>query len=173
MSSYAELSFEQLNEIVSTPGYLQGEFSQQKYLTELDATLNSSGVFSYQRDQSIRWQTVQPIQNVLIMTPQSIISRQGDNEIVNLEAASNPAVAILSDIFFSVLMAEWQTLSSYFSMSGTLEGQQWQVELLPVDKTIMQLISRVELRGDTLLRTLVFYENNGDRTIINFDKLSQ
>jgi len=173
INSSAEISIEQLNKIVTAPEYLEGRFSQEKYLSELDATLSSSGVFSYQRDKSIRWETIEPIQNILMMSPQNIINMQGGIEIAKMDLKSNPAVAIFSDIFFSVLTAEWDTLSTYFSLSGALAEQQWQVELIPVDKTMMQVMSRVALKGDTLLRELIFYEKNGDRTIIHFENLSQ
>ena len=171
--SGADISVEQLNNIVTSPEYLEGGFSQEKYLSELEATLSSSGVFSYQRDSSIRWETLEPIKNILIMSPQSIINMQGGIEIAKMDLKSNPAVAIFSDIFFSVLTAEWETLSTYFSLSGTLVDEQWQVELIPVDKTMIQVMSRVALKGDTLLRELIFYEKNGDRTTIHFENLSQ
>jgi len=172
--SIAEISIEELNNIVTAPESLKGQFKQEKYLSELDVSLYSSGIFNYQRDKSIRWETLEPIQNVLMMTPDSIINTQGDNEIAKMDVKSNPAVAIFNDIFFSVLMAEWETLSTYFSLSGrSLGEQQWQVELNPIDKTMAQVMSRVSLKGDTLLRELVFYEKNGDRTAIYFENLSQ
>ena len=169
--SIAELSYEQLNKVAITPEHLQGHFRQQKYLLDLDVTLHSSGKFQYQRDEAIRWETIEPIQNVLIMTPQRIVNSQGDNELVTLDAKSNPAVLILSDIFFSVLTADWKKLATYFSLTGTLEQQQWQVELIPTDAIVAQVMTRVELKGDGLLRELTFHEKNGDSTVITFDNL--
>lgn len=173
IDSYADVTFEELNDITTTPEYLEGQFVQVKYLSELDASLTSSGVFNYQRGKSIHWETIEPIKNVLLMTPESIINSQGSNTIVSMQAGSNPAVTILSDIFFSVLTAEWEQLSTYFALSGTLADKQWQVELTPIDKTVMQVVSRVKLTGDSLLRELIFFEKSGDRTTINFDALTQ
>lgn len=172
-SSYADITFEELNKLSISPAYLQGKFVQEKYLAELDASLKSSGVFNYQRRSSIRWETIEPIQNVLLMTPESITNSQGGNELITMQVDSNPVVTILSDIFFSVLTAEWEQLATYFSLSGSSIEGRWQVELIPSDKTIMQVVSRVQLTGDTLLRELIFFEKNGDKTTIKFDELSQ
>ena len=173
ITSHAELTFAQLEQISTSPSSLDGRFSQEKYLAALDASLLSSGVFSYRRGESIRWETLEPIQNELFMTPTTIVNRQGEQELVRLEKDTNPAVTVLSEIFFSVLTAEWAKLAVYFDLSGQLDGDQWSAELIPVDHSVMHVVSRVELRGDTLLRELILHESGGDRTTIRFDSLSQ
>jgi hypothetical protein len=170
--SAADISFEQLNAIAATPETLTGQFRQQKYLSELGATLDSSGVFSYRRNESIRWETLTPIQNVLTLTPNSIIGSQGEHEVLRLDAKSNPVIGVLSDVFFSVLTAKWGNLSAYFSLSGVSENG-WAVELMPIDTTVMQLMEKVILKGDGLIRELTVYEKNGDTTTIYFENLIQ
>lgn len=170
--SAAEISFEQLNAIAATPETLTGQFRQQKYLSELGATLDSSGVFSYRRNESIRWETLAPIQNVLTLTPKSIIGSQGEHEVLRLDAKSNPVIGVLSDVFFSVLTAKWDNLAAYFSLSGVSENG-WAVELTPIDTTVMQLMEKVILKGDGLIRELTVYEKNGDTTTIYFENLIQ
>jgi len=173
MLAQAELTFEQLDELSMSPENLTGDFKQEKYLSSLDASLASSGVFNYQRETSIRWQTLLPIQNELLMTPTAIVNSQGGKELVRLETDSNPAVTVFSEILFSVLTAEWGKLASYFELSGGVEGVQWVAQLVPIDKTVMPVVSRVELKGDVLLREVILHEASGDRTTIRFDNLNQ
>lgn len=170
---HAELTFEQLETLSKSPESLTADFNQQKYLSSLDATLSSSGVFHYQRGKSIRWQTLQPIQNELLMTPDAIVNRQGDQELVRLDTASNPAVAVFSDILFAVLTADWSQLASYFKLSGEGQGGQWHAQLVPIDKVVLQVVSRVELKGDKFLREVILHEASGDQTTIRFKNLSQ
>ncbi len=175
----AGLSFEQLEQLSRSPSTLNGHFNQTKYLSALDVTLSSSGVFSYQRGSAIRWETRQPIQNTLLMTPASIINRQGEQELMRLEMEENPAARVLGEIFFAVLTAEWQTLAAYFVLEGELgdalegewEGTQWHAVLRPVDSSVLQVVSRVDLVGDDLLREVVLHEQGGNRTTIRFDSL--
>ncbi|RLA19560.1 MAG: outer membrane lipoprotein carrier protein LolA [Gammaproteobacteria bacterium] len=167
-ASYAELSFEQMETLSSMPPSLKGEFTQEKYLSSLDALLVSTGTFSFQRDKSISWKTLEPIKSELLMTPTSIVSRQGARELARFEASSNPALSIFSELLFAVLTAEWEMLSNYFELTGQLKGEQWQAILIPVDTNIAQVVSRVELRGGTLLDELILHEGNGDFTKIHF-----
>lgn len=169
----ADISFAQLAQISTTPDELQGRFRQEKYLDALDVTLMSSGIFSYRRGKSIRWQILEPIQNELLMTPTSLSSRQGDDELLRLDVKTNPGTAVMSKVLFAVLTAQWQQLADYFELSGSIDGQQWRAELLPRDALIGQMFSRVELRGAGLLRVIVLYENGGDKTTIRLDDLEE
>lgn len=165
----AEITFAQLTQISAAPEILQGLFSQVKYLVALDAELTSTGVFTYQRGKSIRWEILEPIQNVLVITPTTITNQQGSDELLRLDMDTNPTAAVMGEIFFSVLTAEWGKLSDYFELSGEIEGQQWHAVLVPIDQTVMQIFSRIELKGGSLLRVIILHENSGDRTTIRLD----
>ena len=165
----AEITFTQLAQISATPEVLQGRFSQEKYLGALDAALISTGVFTYQRGKSIRWEILQPIQNELVMTPTTITNKQGNDELLRLDMGANPTAAVMGEIFFSVLTAEWEKLSDHFELSGEIEGQQWHAVLVPLDQAIGQIFSRIELKGENLLRVIILHENSGDRTTIRLD----
>jgi hypothetical protein len=174
----AAITFEQLVIVSATPDYLKGGFRQEKYLQALDASLISTGQFEYRRNKFIRWQTLQPIQSELTMTPTSIVSQQAGQALLALDSETNPAVAVLSDILFSVLTAEWGKLSAYFELQGEfegseLEGRKWHAMLQPSDQSVAQFVEQVELRGDSLLRTIVLFEKGGDRTEIHFENMSQ
>ena len=169
MTVQAEITFTRLAQISTAPEFLQGRFSQEKYLGALDAALISTGVFTYRRGESIRWEILQPIQNELVMTPTTITNQQGNNELLRFDMDTNPTAAIIGGIFFSVLTAEWEKLSDYFELSGEIEGQQWHAVLVPVDQTVMQIFSRIELKGESLLGVIILHENSGDRTTIHLD----
>jgi hypothetical protein len=174
--SQAELTFEQLKDVTLTSDSLNGTFVQEKYLSSVDASLMSSGTFHYLRNQSIQWITLEPIQNELLMTPTSLVNKQGGEELMRLESTATPALTVISNLFFSVLTAEWQQLSDYFELSGTLQEnsqqtQQWHATLTPIEPTIQQLVSKIELKGALLLQEVILHEPSGDRTQIRFENL--
>ncbi len=169
MSAPSEISFARLAQLVITPAELQGSFRQQKYLATLDTSLTSSGHFSLLRGESIHWLTVEPIENELVITPSGLSSRQGDDELLRLDAGSNPVVGVMGEIMFALLSAEWQRLARYFELSGEIDGQQWHAQLQPRDVVIAQLFERVELRGEELLQVIVLHESSGDITTIHLD----
>lgn len=169
LNAGAEITFAQLAKISMTPEKLEGQFSQEKYLSALNAGLVSTGVFNYQRGKSIRWEILEPIQNKLIMTPSGIIGLQNDSELLQFDASINPTAAVLGEIFFAVLTAEWEKLAEFFELSGSIEGNRWHAVLVPLDRTVMQVFSRIELKGKALLEEIILHEANGDRTTIRLN----
>lgn len=165
--------FSQLNALTETPDMLRGQFVQSKYISALEAELESSGTFAYHRGTSIEWRTLMPIESMLTLTPKSIVASQGDDEFSRLESDGNPVVTIFSNIFFGVMTAEWERLAEYFSMRLERDGAHWLVTLLPKDSTIEQVVMKVELRGDKWLRDVRVYEAGNDLTHIRFVDLQQ
>ncbi len=172
-SAQAQLTFVELEAMSISPENLSGEFKQEKYISDLAITLSSTGMFSYHRDKNIHWKTLEPIQNELIMTPITIINRQGENELLRIDVSAAPAIGLISELFFSIMTSDWHMLADVFDISGENKDGVWVAELTPVDETIAQFSSRIILRGDHLLREITFYEKSGDYTAIRFDRLSQ
>ena len=170
-TAMAGLSFKQLESITENPPELEGRFVQEKYLTALDASLQSSGTFSYQRGKVIRWQTLKPIKSEMLVTPTSISSNQDGQVLMQLDAQLNPAAILYNEIFFSVLTADWVKLSKYFKLSGNVDDGRWNVKLMPVDNELKKVVSRVDLKGEALIHEIILYESNGDQTTIHFENL--
>jgi len=167
----AQVTFQQLENRTDSPTSLDGEFEQEKYLAALQTSLSSSGVFSYRRSESIHWNTLLPIENELVMTPESIVNKQGSEEIIRLDSDSSPVVSVLSEIFFAVLTADWSKLSTYFQLTGDMSTEGWNAVLTPIEGGVRQVVTKVELQGNRLPHRVVLYEPNGNRTTIRFSNL--
>lgn len=165
------ISFETLAQKTRNPDMLQGLFHQEKYLAAFELTLDSSGQFVYQKGRSIHWQTLEPVENELILTPDSIVNRQGGEELMRLDAAQGDAISVFSQIFFAVMTAQWEQLERYFSLEGQADGDDWQVKLTPTDNRFSQLIRSVELSGKGFMEQVVLHEQSGNRTQIRFTDL--
>lgn len=164
----AELTYAELGQLTASPDYLEGRFTQEKYLAFLDANLQSSGVFIYQRGESIRWVTQSPIANELIITPAQIVTQEGGEEVSRLSADSNPVAKMMSTIFFAVLTSDWQELAKVFRLEGQQNGTGWEAILKPIDPQMAQFIHSVNISGDKYLRELILHEAGNNRTRILF-----
>lgn len=161
----------ELKAITATPENLSGTFQQNKYLAQLETSLKSTGEFNYVRDKKIIWHILTPVDSTLELTPNSMLSYQGDQQVSKLDGESNPVVAVFSDIFFGVMTAQWQVLEQYFTVEAEVKGQQWQAKLTPTDKNVANFIQQVSLSGDQYLQQITLFEPEGNRTQIEFDKL--
>ena len=95
------------------------------------------------------------------MTPEAISNTQDGRELMRMETKSNPAVTLFNEIFFSVLTAEWKSFQLILSCQGKLKTGHWQAERLFFDKTVKQVVSRVELKGEALVNEIILYESSG------------
>lgn len=168
---YAQMTVTDIAMLTGSPQALKGDFKQDKFIKAFEANIISTGHFEYQRNQFINWNTVSPVENQMVMTPKSITSKQSGNELVNLKSEQNPAVKMLSKIFFAVLTAEWQTLNAYFYQTISGDHANWSVALLPKDELLKQNITKVDLVGNDLLREVILHEKNGDTTHIYFSNI--
>ena len=170
---WADITYERMAELTDSPAELSGSFKQQKYLSDFETHINSSGEFHYQRDQAIQWNTLSPIKNELQLTPDGITSKQGKKQLSALKSADHQAIKQINDIFFAVLTAQWDQLANYFELSGQETDGAWQITLTPKHASLQQGFQRLELSGDRLLRQAKMIEKNGDSTHIRFDNLTQ
>lgn len=161
-----------LKSLASTPEQLTGQFEQTKYIAQIDASLKSSGEFSYQAGQEIVWHTLTPVENTLTLTPEQIISQQNGQVVSSINNQQSPVVAVFSDIFFGVMTAQWSLLENYFDITPELDGEQWHATLTPNDEQIAQAVTQVTLTGDKLLQHVVLTEPNGNTTDIHFINLA-
>ena len=165
----ADISFTELAQMTLTPDRHQGKFIQQKYLQAVDASLQSSGEFDFERGKSIRWEIQEPIRSELLMTPEGISGGNSDEVLLQLETSANPAVAALGEIFFAVLTSDWASLENRVELSGSIDGQNWHAILHPKDESTRLVFTRLELFGSQLLQKIVLHESSGDRTTIHLD----
>ncbi len=164
----AELTYEKLGQLTASPEYLEGRFTQEKYVAFLDTDLVSSGFFVYQRDKSIRWVTQSPIANELTITPEQIVTQEGGEEVSRLSAESNPVAKMMSVIFFAVLTSDWQELEKVFRLKGQATGAVWRITLTPIDPQMAQFIDSIDVRGGQYINELILHEATENRTRILF-----
>lgn len=164
-----EISFSQLAQMTVMPDKHGGSFVQEKYLQAVDASLESHGVFDYERGKSIRWEILEPIQSELLMTPAGVSSNENGETLLQLDASANPAAAALGEIFFALLTADWAMLESHLELSGSIDGDKWHAVLEPLEQSTRLVFTRIELQGSKLIEQIVLHESSGDRTTIRLE----
>ncbi|MEO9275995.1 outer membrane lipoprotein carrier protein LolA [Marinomonas sp. 5E14-1] len=172
LSSFAN-DLDRLKTVTAAPDKLTGTFTQSKYLAQLDTSLQSTGEFNYLRDTQIIWHTLSPIDSTLELTPNTMLNYQNGIQVNKLDTTTNPIVAVLSDIFFGVMTAQWQILEEYFDVNAEVVGEHWKATLIPLNKNIGSFIHKVTLEGDKYLKQVTLYEPEGNLTHIEFDQLQQ
>lgn len=148
---------------------LHGEFVQRKYLSILPSPLQSRGNFAFHPDSGLVWETQQPLQSKLTFSAQGI-SQEQHGQQTWLARADQPGVAVIGQILTAMLTRDWETLTNYFSIEVVADSSaaQWHLLLTPTQAALSTVIQRIALSGDQHLRQMILFEQNNDRTEIDF-----
>lgn len=148
---------------------LHGEFVQRKYLSILPSPLQSRGNFAFHPDSGLVWETQQPLQSKLTFSAQGI-SQEQHGQQTWLARADQPGVAVIGQILTAMLTRDWETLTNYFSIEVVADSSaaQWHLLLTPTQATLSTVIQRIALSGDQHVRQMILFEQNNDRTEIDF-----
>lgn len=167
LPSLANQLSEAINQRMVQSETLRGEFSQQKQLALLPQPLRSNGRFLYSRQHGLLWHTQAPLENRVLFTQQGIDNL--DQPQANPQGAGQQAaMRLFSQLFFALVSADIAQLSEHFEIDGENLAEQWRLQLTPKPGDVARAIQTLELRGDKQLHQVMFVDNNGDRTTIQF-----
>lgn len=154
---------------------LEGRFRQEKTLEDLDATLESSGIFSFSVEEGLHWQVREPVATELRITREEIVEIQDGEEVMRMATEDQPMTRVISEIFFSMFTGDRDALENYFELTESGSADQWTLQLNPVDDSVASVMSSIELQGGEMVEEMILRETNGDKTRIrlNHVRLSQ
>lgn len=157
---------------LKTAAGLHGLFTQRKRLKELPQPLVSSGDFTVARGQGVAWHTRKPFDSELVLTPQALIQRNGSGKATRIDAAQQPGLKAVSQVFDALFALDVDALAKTFSLSGQrgADGAAagWVLGLVPREPALAQRIARIVVEGADQPRRITLIEAGGDQTEIAF-----
>jgi outer membrane lipoprotein-sorting protein len=150
--------------LLSEHPFIQGNFEQVKTINRLKRSLKSSGNFIISADQGMVWDTVKPFPSTLTLGRDFMIqSRPGGQKTV-LSAQGNETFLSMADILSTIFSGNAQGLIDNFEVyySGNGDNAAWELGLTPLDKTVSSFAEKIVMKGDTAIKSIHIYEQNGD-----------
>ncbi|MGQ0618685.1 MAG: outer membrane lipoprotein carrier protein LolA [Panacagrimonas sp.] len=148
---------------------LRGQFTQQRFLHELPVPLRSSGDFLFARGSGIIWHTREPFDTEVILTPASLVQKDGGTESLRLSSTQQPALRVAEKLFSLLLSLDVTRLSADFDLFGVPRAAGWEMGLRPRSAAMAAAFERVRVVGDEQLRMIELNDRNGDRSEIRLD----
>ncbi len=139
-----------------------GHFRQEKHLKFLSRPLISEGEFTFQQQHGVIWKTVSPVESVLLIGDNRLLTSQGEQALP----------ASFGRVFPAMLGGDLAALSADFSTRAELQSDSWRLTLLPKDALLGKAIAGISLTGDSELRSVEIRETNGNSSMIGFDRIS-
>jgi hypothetical protein len=147
---------------------VRGRFVQRRFLAGLAAPLESRGEFLFARDLGIEWHTAQPFDSQFVLTHDTMTQRDEGGDAVRVSAADQPALTVVSRVFFALFALDYDALSQDFSMTAetTDPRQPWRLLLRPRTAALASVFRQATISGDATVKTVVLSDANGDATHI-------
>jgi len=146
--------------------YIKGNFEQEKINKRLNRSLKSAGNFIIAADQGMVWDTVKPFPSTLVLSDNYMIqSRPGGKKNV-MNAQGNETFIRMAEVNRAVFTGNTQGLidnfTIYFSSNPSGDAAAWEMGLTPLDTAITAVAHTIVIKGDTVIRSILIYDQNGD-----------
>jgi outer membrane lipoprotein-sorting protein len=153
----------QLNQQLSEPEIIRGNFTQEKYLRALPQPLVSTGTFVLARDRGLLWFLQQPVQQDYRISASGVASR--DPSGWQHTNQHGPA-ARHNDLFLAVLHGDTEALQRDFELELNGTAQAWALTLTPRSKLLGQIFTAILIQGGTTAERIELLETQGDSTLL-------
>jgi hypothetical protein len=161
----ADFTLESLLETMTTSSGLSAEFAERKELALLSAPLESRGrLYFVPPDRFARF-TTQPEFTALVIDGEHVRFREGDDGD-ELDLSANPLTRAFVDNFVVLWSGDRERLEQLYAAALRVEGERWELTLVPRDAPLNRFIEAVVLRGRSgALEQMIVRDRDGDRTV--------
>lgn len=157
-----------LNENATKIETIQSSFIQKKQLEFLDETIISKGSFFFKKDNQLRWAYDEPFEYVIVINSGKFLIKDGE-QVSTFDIESNPAFTEINRLI--VGMVSGNINEEKFDMEAFENSSQYRVSLVPLDETMKEVISTMEIyfdKSDLAVAEVLMKESEKDYTVITF-----
>jgi outer membrane lipoprotein carrier protein LolA len=149
---------------------VRGGFVQRRYLADLAQPLESSGKFLFARDAGIEWHTEKPFDSQFLLAESGITQRDEGGVTMSIKASEQPALAVVSRVFYALFALDIDALSHDFELFGERRGASgWVLGLKPRAEALGSVFRQAIVSGGASVERVVLEDGNGDRSEIVLD----
>jgi len=146
---------------------VRGNFEQEKTLSRLNHSLKSSGNFIIATGLGMVWDTVKPFASTLALGKNYIIQSRPGGQRTVLNAQGNETFLRMAEVINAVFSGNSQGLMDNFNIyysgnAGGAAAAAWELGLGPRDSSIGAFAEKIIMKGDTAIKSIFIYEQNGD-----------
>lgn len=145
---------------------VRGDFTQSKYLAELDQPLVSSGHFVVARGHGLIWQVEKPVKTTLVIGQTQLVQSNNGQETLRIDANQQPGLNVVAALLLAVFQADVARLRDFFDVDSHSEKDHWTLQLKPKSAAVAKFISSLTIDGGESINRIEIDEAGGDRSVI-------
>jgi len=142
--------------------YIRGSFNQEKKINRLNRSMVSSGNFIIAYDMGMVWDTLKPYPSTMTLGKDYMIQSRPRGQRTVLNAQGNETFIQMAQVTSAVFTGNINELEANFEIFYKSNYPSWEIGLKPLNKSINSFTNRIIINGDTVIKSMVLIENNGD-----------
>ncbi|MDR0553886.1 MAG: outer membrane lipoprotein carrier protein LolA [Treponema sp.] len=162
LSAAALPRFHEVCGVLSSHPLIKGSFTQRKTIKRLDRSLDSSGNFIIDSRRGMVWETLKPYPSTMAVGRDYLVQSSPGRPKTTLSAAGNEVFLRLASVISAVFSGNAQLLLDNFGDFFVDSGGGWTLGLIPSENAVRSFAERIILEGDTVIRRITLFEQNGD-----------
>ncbi|UPW19347.1 outer membrane lipoprotein carrier protein LolA [Agarivorans sp. TSD2052] len=142
----------------------RASYVQRRQLQIMAKPLVSEGYILLTPQQGLMWQQQLPIKQTLVVTEKEVSQFDSQDLPMPIPMAAQQMIKAWAPMMKQVIQGQWQLLAQQFHLSATEQSTplQWQLLMLPLDSSIQQALTRIELSGSEGIELISMHQVNGD-----------
>ena len=146
----------------------RGKFVEHKFITMLNAPLDSSGTLIYTAPERLEKYTLLPKPETLILDQVKLtIEYKGQNQLRTLELQDYPVIWAFVESIRSTLAGDLQTLNHFYQINLEGNENQWHLSLKPTEAKMQTFVKEIHIGGSkNHIRTIEIIEAEGNRSVM-------
>ena len=154
---------------------LQCELRQKKRLSLLETNMVSTGKMYYKGGKALKWEYVSPYAYTFLLNGDKVmLGSQGKTDVIQVN--SSKTFKQIARIMMHSITGKCLSDTEDFHVTMLVEGNEWVAELIPRQKELAQLFTRIRLHIDPKSQTATeveLTEKSGDLTRITMTNIKK
>ena len=168
----AAFGLPQLTQILSQVKSGDAVFTEKRIVSTLDQPLESSGRLMFSPPDTFVRETLKPRHERLAVTGNNVTLSSG-NRSRTVALDSVPEAAVITEAIRGTLTGNREQLERHFAATVSGSAQRWQLELVPTEARLRELVQSVQLAGQqSQVREVMVTMADGDRSIMSIESMA-
>ena len=141
-------------------------FTEQKFISFLDAPVESSGTLRFIAPARLEKHTLEPAAESLVLDGEELTVARGKRKQV-LQLKDYPEIAGMIVSIRATLSGDRRALEKVYRLRLTGTAARWTLVLVPLDAKVARMVKRIEMQGaQAEVRTVEIQQADGDYSIM-------
>lgn len=165
MATAGDVKLSDLMQLLAQQKSGKAIFVEKKYIGIVDKPVESSGELAFTAPAKLEKRTLKPALESLVLDGDSLTIEQADRRRLTVSLQEHPEVSAFVESIRGTLAGDRTALEKYYTVSASGPMEKWQLQLVPTQARMAQVISRIRISGaHASVKTIEFEQADGDRS---------